>query len=153
MVIKISDDLAAVLGIHSQEEAVKLLQASQHPAAPEANEEIDKMKADITALTERVQVLEGRIEDLKAERAEAGFDAVAFKTELLQEASVLSAKQLAETVSRVGAQALPQPEPVEAAVKQEIAPDDYDGQWKANKSLRDEFLSFESYAAFMRHTG
>lgn len=153
MTIKLPDEQMAALGIDSAEGVLRVIseQAANKADLSSKDAELSIEKVGwlmsksaafseiIKQLSARVDTLEEALESMNAE-------------EITKSATAEATKSVLELVAKIGGQALPKPDatadPDNATAAS--ASDDPKVQWERNASLRDEFSTFESFAAYDR---
>jgi hypothetical protein len=103
------------------------------------------MTAELEALTKRVETLESLVMQDEDSQAQ-------LHTDLIAEAVAESTKACTGLLAKIGAQALPPSQPIsdDSPAANQIAEDDWEGQWKANADIRREFRTQSVYEAFKR---
>lgn len=147
LTLKLNDEEAAQYGVADKATLFAALQrvASADAAQADAAQETTKMTAEFEALTKRVEALEAAI-------ATDDETAAQLQADMIAEAVAESTKACAGLLSKIGTQALPVSQPVvdDSPASNQIAEDDYDGQWKSNAEIRQEFRTQSVYEAFKR---
>lgn len=148
LVVKLSDEDAAALGVRHPDDAVAKLKeaAGMDELLKQADKEAASMKETITALEARLKAVEEKIGAIVPAAAIAAED----RASILKEARDLASKDFHAFVAKIGTVSLPQSAGVESEAVQArlVAPDDYKGQWENDENLKAEFASWEVYAAF-----
>ena len=143
LTLKLNDEELGTLGITDKASLFERF-TTLAAAESETKEINDTMKAQIEALTKRVDELEAKL-------ATDDDTAAQLQADMIAEAVAESTKACAGLLSKIGAQALPlSTPPADESTKAALADDDYDGQWKASPALRQEFKTQSLYEAFKK---
>jgi hypothetical protein len=144
---KVSEEEMAAYGVTDKPSLFVALQrlATAEAEKAEAAKETNKMTAELEALAKRVETLEALV--MQDEDSQAQLHA-----DLLKEAVAASTQACTGLLAKIGAQALPPSQPVtdDSPAANQIADDDWEGQWKANADIRREFRTQSVYEAFKR---
>jgi hypothetical protein len=147
LTIKVSEEEMAAYGVTDKPSLFVALQrlATAEAEKAEAAKETNKMTAELEALTKRVETLESLV--MQDEDSQAQLHA-----DLLKEAVAASTQACTGLLAKIGAQALPPSRPVtdDSPAANSVADDDFEGQWKANQSIRNEFKTLSLYEAFKK---
>jgi hypothetical protein len=147
LTIKVSEEEMAAYGVTDKPSLFVALQrlATAEAEKAEAAKETQKMTAELEALTKRVETLEALVMQDEDSQAQ-------LHTDLIAEAVAESTKACTGLLAKIGAQALPPSQPVtdDSPAANQIADDDWEGQWKSNASIRNEFRTQSLYEAFKK---
>ena len=147
LTIKVSEEEMAVFCVNDKATLFSALQrlATAEAEKAEAAKENTTMKAELEALTKRVEQLEAVLVSDDETQDQLHND-------LIAEAVTEATKACTGLLAKIGAQALPPSQPItdDSPAANQIADDDWEGQWKSNASIRNEFRTQSLYEAFKK---
>jgi hypothetical protein len=145
-VIKVSDDLMKKLGATNSSEFAASVEAllAQETPAPQSAVDLKPVMTQLAALRSDVEALSVLVLEPKENAWSAD--------EVVRIATIAASKITSGALAATGTNPAPIGVPnTTVAGTQEIAEDDYDGQWKASEQLRGEFGgNYKTYAAYKK---